>query len=230
MPYLAECGYWCQGTLHNVDCHWQMQTWQCGLSWYIWKICRDCRFQVWRGWELVLAHEHTCRWGIWSHVMTSMHWPQQRARAAWAVHGVNVVTTFKAPIRLYRSYGEWFESGLKAHLGLKAMLFCESEILGPCSATAPAGFRLPCPMSRSRRLRQELMSAREACTNVTNDWGQSELMLPDSFGVKFHSSWGLASGPMGKTLQRSTPQTRRISAQMQRSINTTQHEKKLCQN
>lgn len=30
------------------------------------------------------------------------------------------------------------------------------------------------------------MSAREACTNVTNDSGQSELMLPDSFGVKFH--------------------------------------------
>lgn len=71
----------------------------------------------------------------------------------------------EAPIRLYRSYGEWFEAGLQADLafvwlflphGFCIFLFVSFSEL---SQVTSCFCRLLCPTSLLRRLRPELMNA-----------------------------------------------------------------------
>lgn len=130
----------------------------------------------------------------------------------------------KAPIRLYRSYGEWFEAGLQADLafvwlflknGFGIFLFVSFSEL---SQVTSCFCRLLCPTSLLRRLRPELMNAEECSKFTTTSWCGPYIAVVLRARMQlltYAHCWGLASGLTGRVLQKCTQQlTRRTSAQL----------------
>ena len=216
----------CQGTVHNIDCHWKMQTWHSGLFWQFVPKVVLAVFSSWiRG---------PCRWGIWNRVMIGTHLPQYLWKACFflciASGFIHSKVWFprqsvEAPIRLYRSYGEWFEAGLQADLafvwlflknGFGIFLFVSFSEL---SQVTSCFCRLLCPTSLLRRLRPELMNAGECSKGTTTSWCGpyiAVVLRARTQLLTYAHCWGLASGLTGRVLQKCTQQlTRRTSAQLE---------------
>ena len=228
MPYLSECGYWCQGTLHNVDCHWQMQTWRCGLSWYIWNFCRAWRLHdvTWmrasscaRA-QLQVGHLKPCDD---KHALASAR-GKSCMGCAWSECSDNFQGSNQTLPKLRRVVWIWTQgsSWSESHAflwfsGCVLQLQLDSGSHAQCHARDD--FVKSSWVQGKLALLSWLWSVRP---DVAREFRYG-VSLHSGIGgtVKFHSSWGRASGPMGKMLQRSTLQTRRISAQMQKL--STQH-------